>query len=48
MKDSGLKWVEKIPKGWEIIPLKYYTNKIGSGVTPRGGSEVYSETGIPF
>ena len=48
MKDSGVKWIGEIPRGWEIIPLRYNTKKIGSGVTPRGGSEVYSETGIPF
>ena len=48
MKDSGVEWIGEIPKGWDIIPLRYNTEKIGSGVTPRGGSEVYSETGIPF
>ena len=48
MKDSGVEWIGEIPEGWDIIPLRYNTEKIGSGVTPRGGSEVYSETGIPF
>jgi type I restriction enzyme S subunit len=48
MKDSGVEWIGEIPCEWGIIPLKYTTKKIGSGVTPRGGSEVYSESGIPF
>lgn len=48
MKDSGVEWIGQIPCGWDIISLKYTTKKIGSGVTPRGGSEVYSESGIPF
>lgn len=33
-------------KGWEIKPLKSLTNKIGSGSTPRGGSESYQTQGI--
>jgi type I restriction enzyme S subunit len=34
-----------IPKGWEVVKLKDLTSKIGSGATPRGGSEVYVEEG---
>ena len=34
-----------IPKGWEVAKLKELTSKIGSGATPRGGSEVYVEEG---
>ncbi|WP_395743444.1 restriction endonuclease subunit S [Prosthecobacter sp.] len=37
-----------IPTGWEISKLKNLTSKIGSGATPRGGSEVYVEEGIAF
>ncbi len=29
----------------ERVPLRSLTTKIGSGVTPKGGSEVYTETG---
>ena len=48
IKDTGIEWIGKIPKHWIISKLKWVTTKIGSGVTPRGGSEVYSDTGIPF
>jgi type I restriction enzyme S subunit len=37
-----------IPEGWKPVKLKFLTSKIGSGVTPRGGSEVYQETGVPL
>ena len=35
----------QIPKGWEVTELKDLTSKIGSGATPRGGSEVYVNAG---
>jgi type I restriction enzyme S subunit len=34
-----------IPNGWEVVKLKDLTSKIGSGATPRGGSEVYVAEG---
>ncbi|GHG74331.1 type I restriction modification enzyme, S subunit [Alishewanella longhuensis] len=34
------------PKGWEVKPLKAITSKIGSGATPKGGSESYQSEGI--
>jgi type I restriction enzyme S subunit len=37
--------VGNIPKGWEVVKLKDLTSKIGSGATPRGGSEVYVDEG---
>lgn len=36
------------PKGWDVIKLKDISTKIHSGNTPKGGSEVYVETGINF
>jgi type I restriction enzyme S subunit len=48
MKDSGIEWLGEIPKHWEVTKLKYLTTKIGSGVTPKGGSETYLKAGIPF
>lgn len=33
---------------WELTLLGDVTSKIGSGSTPKGGSEVYQSTGIPF
>lgn len=36
------------PKGWEIKKLKDISTKILSGNTPKGGSEVYVDSGIMF
>lgn len=36
------------PKEWEVKKLKNITNKILSGATPKGGSQVYIEKGITF
>ena len=48
MKDSGVEWLGVIPEHWEVKKLGLITSKIGSGKTPRGGSEVYSDSGILF
>jgi type I restriction enzyme S subunit len=50
------KELKKVPKlrfpefegEWSIIKLGDEVTKIGSGVTPRGGSEVYTDTGVLF
>jgi len=34
-----------MPKSWEVCKFKDITSKIGSGATPRGGSEVYVDEG---
>ncbi len=47
-KDSGIEWIEKIPSTWKLTKLKHVVSKIGSGVTPRGGSEAYQDSGIPL
>jgi type I restriction enzyme S subunit len=44
-KDSEL---GRIPKEWEVNTLRDLSSKVGSGVTPRGGSSVYQEEGIIF
>lgn len=33
--------VEELPDGWQVKRLGSFCTKIGSGATPRGGSEVY-------
>jgi len=33
---------------WSKVKLKDISVKVGSGSTPRGGSKVYTDTGIPF
>ena len=48
MKDSGIDWIGQVPEGWGVKRLKYLVNKIGSGKTPLGGSEIFEETGILF
>ena len=37
-----------VPKGWSIESLGNVTEKVGSGVTPRGGSNSYKLSGIPL
>lgn len=44
-KPSKLGW---IPKEWEEKRLENLTDKIGSGITPTGGSEIYQSTGVLF
>lgn len=48
MKDSGVDWIGEIPEHWEVMKLKHVTSKIGSGSTPRGGAEVYQDSGVMF
>ncbi len=36
----------KIPKEWECITIKDFTERLRSGVTPKGGSDVYEKEGI--
>lgn len=44
-KPSKLGW---IPKEWEVERLDSLTKKIGSGITPTGGSEIYKSSGVLF
>jgi type I restriction enzyme S subunit len=44
-KESDLGW---IPKEWDIERLDSLTEKIGSGITPTGGSEIYETSGVLF
>lgn len=48
LKDSGIEWIGEIPAHWIVSTLRYYVEKVGSGSTPRGGSEVYVDEGIIF
>lgn len=42
-KDSP---IGRIPKEWVVKPLSELCSHIGSGVTPRGGQDVYTSTGV--
>lgn len=46
MKDSGVAWLGNIPAHWEAKRTKFTVSYIGSGKTPKGGSEVYVQEGI--
>ncbi|MEM1123077.1 MAG: restriction endonuclease subunit S, partial [Bacteroidota bacterium] len=48
MKDSEIEWLGEIPEGWQLVPIRYLTEKVGSGVTPKGGANVYVEDGVVF
>ena len=48
MKDSGVEWLGEVPEDWKLKRIKQIASKIGSGKTPKGGSEVYSESGVTF
>ena len=48
MKDSGVSWLGEIPESWKIVALRHLCTKIGSGVTPKGGADVYTEEGVIF
>jgi type I restriction enzyme S subunit len=48
MKSSGIEAMTDIPDTWIAARAKFYTAKIGSGVTPRGGAAIYLEGGVAF
>lgn len=48
MKNTEIDWLREIPEHWGVAKLRWITTKIGSGVTPTGGSEAYVEDGIIF
>ncbi|MGL5335241.1 MAG: restriction endonuclease subunit S, partial [Enterovibrio sp.] len=48
MKDSGVEWLGQVPAHWVVSKLSLYTHKIGSGKTPKGGADVYQESGVLF
>jgi type I restriction enzyme S subunit len=39
---------EESPEGWASVKLEQIADKVGSGSTPRGGSDAYHQTGIPL
>jgi type I restriction enzyme S subunit len=46
LKPSGVEWLGDVPEHWDVKPLKRLVGKIGSGKTPRGGSQVYVSSGV--
>jgi len=45
MKDSGIEWLGEIPEHWEVKRLSWCFEIIGSGTTPKAGSEEYYSNG---
>lgn len=39
---------DSIPFGWQICKLGDLVTKVGSGVTPKGGSQFYLTSGVPL
>ncbi len=35
MKDSGVEWLGEVPAHWEVLPIKYLSDSIGTGGTPK-------------
>jgi type I restriction enzyme, S subunit len=48
MKATGMEWLGDVPAHWGVKKIKHITSKIGSGITPKGGAEVYQNSGIPI
>jgi len=40
--------IGKIPKTWKVGRIGNFTKELGSGLTPRGGSSTYLDSGVPF
>lgn len=38
----------RIPAGWSAAKLDSHVSKVGSGVTPKGGSDSYLPSGVPL
>ncbi|MCB9987710.1 MAG: restriction endonuclease subunit S [Rhodospirillales bacterium] len=50
MVKPGYKQTEigEIPEDWDAVALNDFATKVGSGITPKGGSTVYQDNGRPF
>lgn len=46
--DSGSEWLEVMPAHWSATKIGFLSHKTGSGKTPKGGSEVYLNSGVLF
>lgn len=44
-KNSGVDWLGDIPEHWEINKISQSFEQIGSGTTPKSGSDIYYEAG---
>ncbi len=44
-KNSGVEWTGEVPDHWKKLKIGRSFNKIGSGTTPKSGSDTYYEEG---
>ena len=44
-KQSGIEWFSEIPSHWKKLKIGRTFQKIGSGTTPKSGSDIYYENG---
>ena len=47
-KDSGVAWLNQIPKNWQFRRVKDLTKIISKGTTPSTEGEAYTNTGVRF
>jgi type I restriction enzyme S subunit len=47
-RKTDVQWLDEIPYHWNPVRLKFVVSKIGSGKTPKGGGEIYPESGVLF
>ncbi|HCE5420931.1 TPA: restriction endonuclease subunit S [Legionella pneumophila] len=45
-KILDIPWIDSIPEHWAIKRTKFIVSYIGSGKTPRGGAEIYTDEGV--
>jgi type I restriction enzyme S subunit len=48
LKDSGVEWIGKIPKHWEVKKVTHLFDRIGSGTTPTSGDNRYYDGKFNF
>tara|TARA_A100001391_G_scaffold35539_2_gene19392 strand:+ start:521 stop:1879 length:1359 start_codon:yes stop_codon:yes gene_type:complete len=47
-KESGDSFLGDVPEHWNVTKLGFLCHKVGSGKTPKGGSETYVDDGVLF
>ena len=48
-KDSGVEWIGEVPNHWNCARLKFYSEPLKSGGTPKSDNDkFYSEDGTPW
>ena len=46
MKNSGIDWIGQVPEGWGVKAIKYISDEIGSGSTPKSDNEIFYDGDI--